>query len=171
MTGVMAMKAEHETLLHAYHDGELSPLARWRFERTLRKSPELRRELAALRALQGGLRTLDADAEEPDLWRGVAQGLPAADERPAEARGEAQGHSLVWWLTPIGAAAAATALVWAVVYGGFWTHTRAAGGVVRWIDSGGRSVLVLDDDPDTTIIWVLDSATEGAARGGPRDVV
>jgi hypothetical protein len=31
--------------------------------------------------------------------------------------------------------------------------------------------MVLDDDPDTTIIWVLDGATEGAARGGPSDVV
>ena len=162
---------ESETLLHAYHDGELKPLARWRFERRLRRSPELQRELAALRALQGGLRTLDADADEPELWSGVAQRLPAAGARPAATRAGAGGHGLAWWLTPLGAAAAATAVVWAVVYGGFWTDPRAAGGVVRWIDSGGRSVLVLDDDPDTTIIWVLDSATEGAARGGPRDVV
>lgn len=162
---------EHETLLHAYHDGELSPLARWRFERTLRRSPELQRELAALRALQGGLCTLDADADEPDLWHGVAQRLPAGGTRPARAGVAAGGHGLIWWLTPLGAAAAATAVVWAVVYGGFWSTTRASGGVVRWIDSGGRSVMVLDDDPDTTIIWVLDSAMEGAARGGPRDVV
>ena len=34
--------------LHAYHDGELSGFARWRFERRLRRSPELQRELAAL---------------------------------------------------------------------------------------------------------------------------
>jgi len=31
--------------------------------------------------------------------------------------------------------------------------------------------MVLDDDPDTTIIWVLDGAMEGAARGGRSDVV
>ena len=34
--------------LHAYHDGELNALARWRFERRLRRSKPLRRELAAL---------------------------------------------------------------------------------------------------------------------------
>ncbi|MCA9512128.1 MAG: zf-HC2 domain-containing protein, partial [Myxococcales bacterium] len=37
--------------LHAYHDGELGALARWRFERALRRSPALRAELDALRAV------------------------------------------------------------------------------------------------------------------------
>jgi anti-sigma factor RsiW len=167
MTGDMAMR-DHE-LLHAYHDGELTRFERWKFERRLRRSPELQRELAALRRLQGELRALDAGPAGPDLWRGVAQRLPALDRNRAGSRGA--GRNWAWWLTPLGAAAAATAVVWVVVYGGFWSSAPARGGVVRWLDSGGRSVLVLDDDPDSTIIWVLDSATEGAARGGPRDVV
>ena len=33
--------------LHAYHDGELRGFARWRFERRLFRSAELRRELAS----------------------------------------------------------------------------------------------------------------------------
>ena len=37
-----------ERALHAYHDGELRGFARWRFERRLARSPELRRELEAL---------------------------------------------------------------------------------------------------------------------------
>jgi hypothetical protein len=42
---------------------------------------------------------------------------------------------------------------------------------VRWIESDDGNVMVLDDDPDTTIIWVLDGSVEGAARGGSIDVV
>ena len=43
----------------------------------------------------------------------------------------------------------------------------APGGVVRWMDSGGRSVMVQEDDGQTgaTVIWLLDGATEGASRG------
>ena len=36
---------EDEARLHAYHDGELSGFARWRFERELSRSPVLQREL------------------------------------------------------------------------------------------------------------------------------
>jgi anti-sigma-K factor RskA len=167
------MHAEGEALLQAYHDGELSALARWRFERQLRRSPALRQELAALRALRADLRSLDGTAATPDLWSGIERRLPGVRRSSAGARSEgASGRRWTWWLTPLGAAAAATAVAVAVSYGGFWSPAPATGGVVRWIDSGGRSVMVLDDDPDTTIIWVLDSsATEGAARGGPLDVV
>jgi anti-sigma factor RsiW len=171
MTGDAAMNGDQE-LLHAYHDGELTRFERWKFERRLRVSPDLQRELAALKRLKRELRKLESASPEPDVWGGVAQRLPALDRNRVEARaGREGGRHWAWWLTPLGAAAAATAVVWAVVYGGFWGDAHARGGVVRWIDSGGRSVLVLDDDPDTTIIWVLDSAAEGAARGGPLDVV
>jgi anti-sigma factor RsiW len=171
MTGDAVMNGDHE-LLHAYHDGEMSRLERWKFERRLRGSPELQRELASLRRLKKELRRLDSDSAQPDVWGGVAQRLPALDlDRAESAAARGSRRHWAWWLTPLGAAGAAAAVVWAVVYGGFWQDTHPHGGVVRWIDSGGRSVLVLDDDPDSTIIWVLDSATEGAARGGPRDVV
>jgi hypothetical protein len=45
--------------------------------------------------------------------------------------------------------------------------------VVRWMDSGGRPVMVLEEDAENevTIIWMLEDAVEGAARGGGREVV
>jgi anti-sigma factor RsiW len=171
--GGTVMHVTSEERLQAYHDGELTALARWRFERQLRRSPALQRELAALRALRADLRTLDATASSPDLWSGIEGRLPEVRRSNADAgTGAAHGRRWTWWLTPLGAAAAATAVAVAFFYGAFGSPAPVSGSVVRWIDSGGRSVMVLDDDPDTTIIWVLDSgATEGAARGGPRDVV
>jgi anti-sigma factor RsiW len=168
-----AMSASNEELLHAYHDGELSRWARWRFERVLRRSPALQRELASLQSLRRGLVALDAEARAPQLWDAIAARLPArgaAAARTAPAR--ERGRGVVWWLAPLGAAAATAALVVAVLYSGLFTRAPAtSGGAVRWIDSEGRSVMVLDDDPDTTIIWVLDGALEGALRGGFSDVV
>jgi anti-sigma factor RsiW len=169
MTGD-AMSGRNEELLHAYHDGELSALGRWRFERALRRSPALQRELAALRGMRGALQDLDASGAAPDLWETLAPRLRAARAPRSDTASDHGGRGLVWWLAPIGAAAATAAVVLAIVYGGFFATPPAAGGTLRWIDSEGRSVMVLDDDPDTTIIWVLDGATEGAARGGRSDV-
>jgi anti-sigma-K factor RskA len=169
-----AMREGIEVLLHAYHDGELSGLARWRFERELRRSPALQRALAGLRGMREQIREIDAADPTPDLWDAIALRLPAADARRAGARDElvaARGRRLIWWLTPIGAAAAAAAVVLAVLYEGYWSARPASGGTVRWIESDDGNVMVLDDDPDTTIIWVLDGSVEGAARGGSIDVV
>jgi anti-sigma factor RsiW len=174
MTGESTPRSgQLEALLHAYHDGELSGLRRWRFERRLRRDPALRRALSALRNLRDQLQGLEAGAATPDVWDAVALRLPAADARRAESaatRAQRGGRGLVWWLAPLGAAAT-VAVVLVAIYGGFWPEPSQTGGVVRWIDSGGRSVMVLDDDPDTTIIWVLDGAVEGAATGGGSDVV
>ena len=43
-------------------------------------------------------------------------------------------------------------------------------GVVRWMDSRGRSVMVLEEDAqnDVTIIWLLDGGPAGAAAGDGR---
>lgn len=173
-----------ERRLHAYYDGELSGLARWRFERELRRSPELRESLSQLEELGGWIRERDAAGPAPDLWDAIALRLPAADAERAEGarareerdRDDARhsSGSLGWWLKPVGAVATA-AVVGLALYGawgglGPGKEPRPVGGqVVRWIDSGPRSVVVLDDDPDTTIIWVLDAATEGAWNGGRRD--
>jgi anti-sigma factor RsiW len=167
-----AMTGSNDELLHAYHDGELSALARWRFERVLRRSPGLQRELDALRAMRSELQTLDLAGPAPDVWESLRPRLPAARAQArAAAADPGRGRGLIWWLAPIGVAAATAAVVLAVVYGGFFARSPAAGGTLRWIDSEGRSVMVLDDDPETTIIWVLDGATEGASRGGRSDVV
>lgn len=163
-----------EALLHAYHDGELTGLARWRFERELRRSPALKEELAELSELGEALRDRDAAEPSPDLWGAISARLPAVDARRLEDLIETPspsfGERLTPWLKPIGAVAATAAVALVVVYSGFWRETpKAAGGVVRWIDSGERSVMVLDDDPNTTIIWVLDGAAEGAWIGGGRE--
>ncbi|HEX5068285.1 MAG TPA: hypothetical protein VFY49_19350 [Myxococcota bacterium] len=165
------MRASNDELLHAYHDGELSALARWRFERELRRSPGLQRQLASLRGMRGALQALDTAAGAPDLWESLRPRLAGAraQERARAASG-GRGRGIIWWLAPIGAAAATAAAVLAVFYGGFFASSPAAGGTLRWIDSEGRSVMVLDDDPETTIIWVLDGATEGASTGGRSDV-
>lgn len=161
--------------LQAYHDGELSRLARWRFERVLRRRPDLRAELGRLAELRRELRALDAAAPAPDLWDAIARRLPAAAARrpgawaaggalPAAHRpvGPPRGHAhdLVWWWKPIGALTVAVLVALSVAYSGLWGRSPAvvAGGVVRWIDSGPRGVIVLDDDPDITIIWVLDGS-------------
>ena len=158
--------------LHAYYDGELGGFARWRFERHLRRSSELQRELAALRRIGELVGQNEEQAGAPDLWDRIQLRLPAIDAQRAER--EAPATSLVpgGWLRPLGAVAAAAIAVVAVMSGVFDSSNPTAG-VVRWMDSGGRAVLVLEGDvgSKTTIIWVLDEATsEGAGTGGTRDV-
>jgi len=159
--------------LSAYYDGELRGLARWRLERRLRREPDLRSELAALERVGNLVRVAEA-APQADLWDRIELRLPAIDARRGEARaqgGEAGASPASWW-RPLGAVAATAVLVMAV-YAGLSGRSPApvAGGVVRWMDSGGRSVLVVDDaESDVTIIWLLEDAAEGAAQGGSGDV-
>ncbi len=151
--------------LHAYHDGELRGLSRWRFERKLRRDPVLRRELEALGRVGVLLRATEGEASAPDLWDGIALRLPAVDaRRRVGTAGEATGWG--GWLRPAGAFAVAAALTLAVWFGSFDAQTPS-GGAVRWVDSGGRPVMLLDDADESgvTIIWMLDDAVEAAARG------
>jgi anti-sigma-K factor RskA len=164
----MGAKAMEE--MHAYHDGELRGLARRRFERRLRREPALRRELDQLAGLGSLVREAEGAAAGPELWDRIAQRLPAIDAQREEAVRET---GATWsWLRPAGALAAAALVAVAV-----WLGTFEAGaphvGVVRWMDSGGRSVMVLEEDAESgvTIIWMLEDAVEGAARGGGSEVV
>jgi anti-sigma factor RsiW len=156
--------------LHAYHDGELGRLARWRFERRLRRSPQLQRELAALARVGQLVRENEARASEPDLWDRIEQRLPALDARRAEAAQPTRAAP-AWWLRPVGALAVAVAAL-LVVYAGWFGSPAPQAGVVRWMDSEGRPVMVLEADAeaDVTIIWLLEDVAEGAARGGSREV-
>ena len=156
--------------LHAYHDGELGVLARWRFERRLRRSEQLQRELAALGRVGELVRGNEARASEPDLWDRIEQRLPALDARRAEAAQPARAAPS-WWLRPVGAVAVAAVALLAV-YVGWFGAPAPQGGVVRWMDSEGRPVMVLEADAeaDVTIIWLLEDVAEGAARGGSREV-
>ncbi len=162
--GVRAIAARDETALHAYHDRELRGLARWRFERRLARSPELRRELENLRRLRALAVEADRAADSPDLWEGIARRLSAVDAKRARAEADREPQGPARWLEPLGAlsaAAATAALVFAL-----WYSDTADAGVVRWIDSGDRNVLVLEDDDEATIIWVLGQAPDEAAQGG-----
>ena len=157
------MEIEGWETLQAYHDGELGVLARWRFERRLRRSPQLQRELAALARIGELVCESEARAPEPDLWDRIAQRLPALDARRAEAAQPTRA-GLAWWLRPVGAVAVAAAALLAVYEGWFGSHASEAG-VVRWMDSEGRPVIVLESDAEAgvTIIWVLDDVAEGTA--------
>jgi anti-sigma-K factor RskA len=165
--GMGEMDARRFEELSAYHDGELSGLARWRFERRLRREPGLRRELAALSRLSALVRESEPRAPAPDLWDRIAAHLPAVDARRREAEAGA-GWGWGWGWRPLGAVAAAAALAAVVVYSA-WEAQGPQAGAVRWMDSGGRSVMVLEE-PDMTVIWMLDDAAEGAARGGSGEV-
>jgi anti-sigma-K factor RskA len=160
-------------MLHAYHDGELGALARWRFERRLRRSKPLRRELTALARVGELVCESEARASEPDLWDRIEQRLPALDARRAEAAQPVRvaPAAPAWWLRPVGAAALAAVALLAVYVGWFGSPAPQAG-VVRWMDSEGRSVMVLEADAEAevTIIWLLDDVAESAARGGSREV-
>jgi anti-sigma factor RsiW len=156
---------EGDAALHAYHDGELTRLTRWVFERRLRRSPELRRELEALRTLRRELRASDAAAPGADLWDAIALRLPAADAVRSEAAGAGRWAS--GW-RPLTAAVAATGAALALAIGLYTGETApgTSGGVIQWIDSGDHAVMVLEGDDELTVIWVFDDVLEGAALGG-----
>ena len=146
-----------ERTLHAYHDGELGALARWRFERRLARSPALRRDLVALVELSDWLSEAHSETS-PDLWSAIALRLPALDAQRSEANAGA-GRGASWLLShlrPIATAAATAALAIAVVVG-IMGDDAAEPPVISWLDTGGRSVMVLEGDNDATIVWLLDT--------------
>jgi anti-sigma factor RsiW len=161
-----------ERALHAYHDGELRGFARWRFQRRVARSPELRRELEALALMRELVREGESRVPTPDLWEGISRRLPPAEgARPARIRdreareGRGAPAPLVWLARPLGAAAAVAVVAVALVFA-LNSGDNAAPGVVRWIDSGDRNVMVLEGDEEVTIIWVLGDASTPPRQGG-----
>ncbi len=152
-------------LLHAYSDGELSGFARWRFERRLRRSPELQRELAELSRIGAWVRESYLESPGPDLGDAIALRLPAADARRAEP-GLARRPGVGWLAWPGAVASAALAAVLAFQwFAPTPPTTPRAARVVRWLDSGPRDVMVLEAAPDTTIVWVIGPPGKRAPRG------
>lgn len=157
-----------EVTLQAYHDGELGAWARWRFERRLARSPELRRELAALAELTDLVRESEAAVAAPDLWPEIARRLPGVDAERAEAAWAARRPGLrERYLKPVAALVTAGALAAALAIA-LVSGETAPSGVVNWVDGGDRNVMVLDGEGDVTVIWVFDPVVEGASRGGWR---
>ncbi len=151
--------------LHAYCDGELRGLARWRVRRWLARSGEARSELEILARGAEWAREVDREAASgPDLWQAIAARLPAIDV----ARVEGDGASSGAWLRGLGWSAAAAAGAAALA---FFLLSPQTGGTqaVRWLDTGGRPVLVLEGE--ATIIWLLDAPSSDVSREVSRDLV
>jgi anti-sigma factor RsiW len=154
--------------LQAYYDGELSRLGSWLFERRLAASASLRSQLAELSQLSQLVRGAEAAGAEPDFWPSIARELerdavPRQRESSIERDSDAPLAWVVALLKPAGVVAVAAAAVLALVRGdGLWgasARSRDSGGVVRWIDSGSRSVMVIEDESGrgATLVWVLDA--------------
>jgi anti-sigma factor RsiW len=141
--------------LQAYYDGELRGLARWRFERGLVRDPALRRELLALEDTGRLLREVEAEAPAPDLWEAIRLRLPALEPARAEVEeAPPPPWPRLWALSPwVGVGVAAAALALAI--GIEWSDASVPGSV-RWIDSRGTPLMVLQDDSKATIIWVIE---------------
>ncbi len=171
--------------LNAYHDGELSGLRGWIFERRLARSPGLRAELEALKRLSRCVQELGPQPPSVDVWDEVALHLPAIDAQFEEQRqglkGQRQGGAGLpaWrrmdWLAaysrPLAAVAVSVALALALFLGIMEDAAPPTAGIIRWLDTGGRSVIVLEDQDDATIVWLLDALEDGASEGGSREAV
>jgi anti-sigma factor RsiW len=157
--------ASREQELHAFRDGELSGWRHWRAARRLARDPRARRELAGLDELGALLREHAASVAEPDFWEGIRARLPYA-ERPAplashEAVRRAPAPRAPAWL----GAVLATAVVALVVATGYVSGEAPSVASVRWLDGKGKPVMVLRDDVEATIIWVIQKPkqqTQGA---------
>jgi len=159
--------------LHAYHDGELGWWGRWRFERRLSRSLELREELESLRRLSELTRESEAELVLPSgvIWQGIEGRLRAVDaaieaEGPSgiPSRDVAGPISGLAWRPFAAAAAAVGALALFLVLRPAsvpTVETATVSGAVRYLDAGERSVLVHERE-DVTIIWVM---------GGTEDVL
>ncbi len=178
--------------LNAYHDGELRGLRRWIFERRLSRSPSLRAELEELKRLARWVQELDPQPPSVDVWDDIALHLPALDAQSDEQRrkrdeqwqkrdeqwrrrAERREWSGMDWLAahtrPVGAVAVSAALALALFLGIMQDAPPATSGIIRWLDTGGRSVMVLEDQGDATIVWLLDAPEDADLEGGSREAV
>jgi anti-sigma factor RsiW len=171
--------------LNAYHDGELSGLRRWLFERRLSRSPRLRAELEELKRLAHWVQGVGVQPPSADVWGDIALHLPAIDAQLAEQRQsraeqrQRRDERRDWrgmdWLAaysrPLAAVAVTAALALALFLGIMEDAAPPTPGIIRWLDTGGRSVMVLEDQGDATIVWLLDALEDGISEGGSREAV
>ena len=152
------MSDDRETQrLHAFHDGELSLPGRLAVRRRLARNPAARRELEALERVGHLVREAQAEAPaSPDLWAGIRARLPSPAEVERRRPAGAPARPLGWlrWAAPAAAAAAAAALALTFALG---RGDAPLGPSVRWLDAEGSPAMVLQDDREATIIWVLES--------------
>lgn len=158
----MSIEDRFAVRLQAYHDGELSWLGRRAVERRLARDPGARRELESLRALSSLVAETEVEVATPDLWDAVALRLSAADaqrEPVATATFLDRLRDGPRWV----AAGLATATAGLALAIGLNLGEPLPGGALRSLDASGP-VMVLKDDREATIIWLLDAAPESASR-------
>ena len=153
----------------AYHDGELgrlrSALMRWRIGR----SPELARELESCAELS---RLVRDEGDVPDiasdsLWPAISMGLASVSSRAGSEEAvvddrPAMGALGFGFWRPAGAGIAVLAAVglWFALSGnpgsvvpGYEVPFR---GGLRYLDTHGKPVVVVDEAEDVTIIWLME---------------
>lgn len=140
--------------LQAWHDGELSWLGRRRVARRLARDPEARRELAALERLGRLLRDEDATrrGDPGELWESLRGRLPEAAPPPSPPVPSPRLRPA--WAAAAGLALVAGALALAILLP--QGHAPPATSL-RWLRVDGQGAVVLEDDREATIIWVLPS--------------
>jgi hypothetical protein len=72
---------------------------------------------------------------------------------------------------PLAAVAVTAALALALFLGIMEDAAPPTPGIIRWLDTGGRSVMVLEDQGDATIVWLLDALDDGISEGESREAV
>ena len=174
----MSQIDREELALQAYCDGELGWWARRRVEARLRRSAELRRELELIRAIGALAREEDAEIEVPDVWSSIASGLAAIDAQVEAEAIRAPGPEAgmipaAWtWLArggwrPLGAAVAVAVAVLAVSLvlrpdSRLVVDKPSMVGAVRYLDTGGHPVMVIEGGGESTIIWLMDPPVDEA---------
>lgn len=153
--------------LEAYSDGEFGVARRAWWARRIGRSVELRRELAMIEAASRVLRDHEREkiSREDSVWSQVSMGLSAVDARMPTEKGR-PGWGLFG--PPLAATAVATAALvlwlWAEPepeISGSLARSLPVAGSLRYLDTGGRSVLVVEDEPGLTIIWLMDEGGSG----------
>jgi len=161
------MNERSQRLLEAYCDGELGRLRRAWWTWRIRRSPDRRREVDAILRFSQQVRDHEREAISAggSLWPEVSLGLAAVDARvAAEATSRAEAPQ-AWRRIgpPLGALAAigVAALL-------FWEAPvpppellSPVHGAVRYLDTDGQPVLVVEDDAGVTIIWLMDDSGPG----------
>ncbi len=146
--------------LYAYHDGELSWWARRRVARRLAHDAAARRELETLSEIGALMHEHAAEAAPVDLWERIRSELPYAKKPTAPPQPEAAwGLGAPQWI----AAGLAAAAITAVLAVGF-DPSDAPAGSVRWLDARGKPAMVLRDDREATIIWLLEEEERTGMR-------
>ena len=159
---------ERERELLAWLDGELGPWARRRAARRAERDPRARAEVRFWRDVGALLREEAEETPTPDLWPALRARLPAAPTAAtAPLRAPGGRRPLAAWL---GGAAAAAAAALALAIGLSGGDAGPGPASVRWLDTEGKPAMVLQDDREATIIWLLEGAGEQSARRTPRAV-